>query len=404
MNLSQLDQYEISQWTAFVPQLPSATSLPPQFRQVEELIVDPPLHEAISSLRLRTKVDGLPLYYWYDFAVLSSTEKKRLLVILTFVAHGYIWGNGLGPPLDTLPKQIALPLSYLSKELGIAPLGTYASTVLWNSRRKDPARGWSLDNVSIDLTFTGTEDESWFYKVSVCVEVAGAQALWSLLSILLEIRQSKPDLGLIQRHFQKAQASFDEMLATLVETRKMNSEVFYWDIRPNFGGWHLILPQGVHYAGVDEASVYRSYVGISAAQSSLFRAFDIIFDISHSEPGATYLRKMHEYMPSPHARFLGDLKANFSGTLRAFITDHEELSDTYNQCLRNLAKFRAVHRGLVQKYAVQEASRPKKRAFGLAKSVTAGGGVQGAGGTPIELFLRSTWEKTEKAMVTKSRL
>jgi indoleamine 2,3-dioxygenase len=91
-------------------------------------------------------------------------EKRRLMVILAFAAHGYVWGNG-DQILDRLPPQIAVPLDLLSNELGTVPLGTYATTVLWNSRRKNPAVGWSLDNVSIDFTFTGTKDEAWFYTV-----------------------------------------------------------------------------------------------------------------------------------------------------------------------------------------------------------------------------------------------
>ena len=202
--------------------------------------------------------------------------------------------------------------------------------------------------------------------------------------------------------FGETHESLEEMLTTLRRTTKMNLETFYWHIRPYFAGWQLVSPEGVHYAGVNEGSSHQIYAGISAAQSSLFRAFDIIFQVSHEEPGANYLRGMYEHMPSPHARFLKDLETNFAGDLRAFISTHEDLAAKYTQCLGTLAKFRAFHMGLVQKYAVQEASRQNKHRFGLAQTVTAGGGVQGAGGTPIKLFLKSTWERTREAMAVKT--
>ena len=164
-DLTQLSWYGVSSETGFVPDLVTASSLPSHFALVEGLTSDPPLAEAISLSILREKVHALPQYQLENYAQLSLSEKRRLLVILTFVAHGYVWGNGDDLIMNRLPESIAIPLEYLSKDLGTAPLGTYASTVLWNSRLKNDAKNWSLDNVSIDFTFTGTKDEIWFYQV-----------------------------------------------------------------------------------------------------------------------------------------------------------------------------------------------------------------------------------------------
>ena len=84
--------------------IPPATSLPPQFQKFEYLVSNPPLHEAISSLEIRTKVDKLPNCPPEFFDVLSVAEKRRLMVILAFAAHGYIWGNG-DQILDRLPPK-----------------------------------------------------------------------------------------------------------------------------------------------------------------------------------------------------------------------------------------------------------------------------------------------------------
>ena len=193
------------------------------------------------------------------------------------------------------------------------------------------------------------------------------------------------------------------MLSILKQADRMDSELFYWKIRPYFAGWRNVLPDGVHYAGVDDASIRRSYVGISAAQSSLFQALDAIFDISHEEPGTTYLHKMLSYMPLAHARFLSHLRAQAAGRLKNFVRGYDGLKDMFNHCVRCRADFRAVHLKQVQKYAVKEAFRKGKHAFGLAKPVNAGGGIQGAGATPIHLFLRSTLLKTREAKISSGR-
>ena len=215
--------------------------------------------------------------------------------------------------------------------------------------------------------------------------------------------KDSPRLDLIREHFAKTYASLEHMLSILKQADKMNSELFYWKIRPYFAGWRNVLPYGVHYAGVDDVSTRRSYVGISAAQSSLFQALDVIFDISHEEPGATYLHKMLSYMPLTHARFISHLKTQAAGHLKNFVRGYDDLTELFNRCVRCRAEFRAVHLQQVQKYVVKEAFREGKRAFGLAKPVNAGGGIQGAGATPLRLFLRSTLLKTRGAKISSGR-
>ncbi|KIW21961.1 uncharacterized protein PV07_12637 [Cladophialophora immunda] len=395
IDLGALSRYDISLETAFVPEVATATSLPPPFAPIEGLLSHPPLPEAISSGELRDKVRELPLYRPGDCSRLSLAEKRRMLVILTFVAHGYIWGNGVLPVIDRLPESISVLLDRLSAELGTAPLGTYASTVLWNSRRKDEAKGWTLDNVSIDLTFTDTTDENWFYNVSVCVEAAGGKALSSLLQVLFEIREDSPRRVHIQECFLEAQNSLGKMLVILKEVARMNNATFYQKIRPYFGGWSLVNNRGVHYDGVDEPSTYRTYVGISAAQSSLFQAFDIILGISHGEFVAAYLRNIRTHMPSSHREFLGHLETDFGGTLSSFIDHQPDLADGYHRCRRILRDFRATHKSFAKRYAVEPASFPG-RSFGLARLRSDGGGVEGAGGTRLLEFLEEIQHDTMK--------
>ena len=240
----------------------------------------------------------------------------------------------------------------------------------------------------------------WLIRsVSACIEAAGGKALSSLLLILLETRREHPDLRFIRQSFVEAQTSLDGMWATLRKVSRMNAVVFSERIRPYFGGWQFVEPQGVHYAGVDEPSMYRTYVGISAAQSSLFQAFDIILDISHNGPGADYLRNARAHMPFLHRQFLDHLEADFSGTLKAFVIHQTDLAESYNRCIQILANFRVTHRGLAQRYAVEPAYLTGRPDFGLAKHVESGGVVYGAGGTHIRKFLGTIADETRSASI-----
>lgn len=154
-------RHDMSPGYGFLPNHPPATSLPPTHTAYEDLVRSPPLHEAIQSHELRHKVTTLSTLPVNN---LNLVHKRRAYVILSFVAHGYIWGNGT-EILSELPPQLSQPLAELGEELGIHPLGTYASTVLWNCWTDLPPEEWSTENVAVDLTFTGSKDEEAFYAI-----------------------------------------------------------------------------------------------------------------------------------------------------------------------------------------------------------------------------------------------
>jgi indoleamine 2,3-dioxygenase len=163
LSISDLEGFDVSPVLGFVPLEGLMECLPPSHVAVEDLVQRPELPEAIRSFVLREKVAAFPSNL--DFMTLTTAQLRRAMVILSFVAHAYIWGNEMATPLSELPKQLAVPLVQIGGLLGIAPLGTYATTVLWNCRLAVPQVGWTKENVMIDFTFTGTEDEKLFYNI-----------------------------------------------------------------------------------------------------------------------------------------------------------------------------------------------------------------------------------------------
>lgn len=102
--------------------------------------------------------------------------------MLCFITNAYIWG--FDEPCDTLPDCIAKPLLIISEKLGLPPLATYASLVLWNYKPivEDPElvdNIMDLSNLTTINTFTGGMDETWFYIVSVMTEKIGSSCVTS---------------------------------------------------------------------------------------------------------------------------------------------------------------------------------------------------------------------------------
>jgi hypothetical protein len=68
--------------------------------------------------------------------------------MLTMLTHVYVWGNGEKNACKVLPKALAVPLDFVSKHLGIAPVLTHAAVDLWNWRRIDPNGPLTLSNLA----------------------------------------------------------------------------------------------------------------------------------------------------------------------------------------------------------------------------------------------------------------
>lgn len=85
-----LEDYGIDPQHGFLPPSPPLTSLPdPYYAKWESVLAN--LHALILSRRLRSAVDQLPVL---STAFLrSEAEWQRACVVLSFLLHGYIWGD-----------------------------------------------------------------------------------------------------------------------------------------------------------------------------------------------------------------------------------------------------------------------------------------------------------------------
>ncbi|KYG40847.1 hypothetical protein M433DRAFT_8428 [Acidomyces richmondensis BFW] len=159
MSRAQVINLSYSKETGFQ----NSTMLPRTDEKIERLLIHPPFHVAIAGPFLRRKVEKLPIID--SFEHLSLGQRIRAFQILGFVAHAYIWGNEKTKEMNELPPQLARPLEKLGQEIGIAPLATYATTVLWNCSLKDTSKPWVPENVIVDTTFTNTDAEKKFYAI-----------------------------------------------------------------------------------------------------------------------------------------------------------------------------------------------------------------------------------------------
>lgn len=133
-------------------------------------------------------------------------------------------------------------------------------------------------------TFTGTEDEEWFYLISVAIEAHGAEIIPVMLNAMAAVRTKNSHIVLAA--LVKFGYCVREMGAILKRmNEKCAADVFYQKIRPFLAGSKNMavagLPNGVFYDEGDGKGEWRQFSGGSNAQSSLIAFCDVVLGVEH---------------------------------------------------------------------------------------------------------------------------
>ncbi|KAK6951206.1 hypothetical protein Daesc_007737 [Daldinia eschscholtzii] len=422
-----LSEYGISPKYGFLPDVLPLTRLPdPYYNKWESIGAN--LQSLILSKRLRGVIDRLPVLSTVGLE--HDAEWRRAYMLLTFFAHGYIWGGDT--PCDRVPPSISVPLLDICQHLEIPPVSTYAASVLWNFKPLFIDEEIDdLDNLATLVTFTGSLDESWFYLVSVAIEARGGPIIPLMLTAVAAARQG--DSVTVTRCLQ----AFAERLDDLGELlRRMHESCdpgfFYRRIRTFLAGSKNMaeagLPRGVMYDDGSGKSEYVQYSGPSNAQSSLIQFFDIILGVEHRPTGEkpdpsseseregrsrapkhNFIQDMRRYMPGPHARFLNDVGAvaNIREFVESRAASDRPLSIAYDACLSMLRAFRDIHIAIVTRYIVLPSRENRARSRSRSPEATrnrvnlataskneAHKKVKGTGGTALIPFLKQARDET----------
>ncbi|KAJ3122623.1 hypothetical protein HK098_002709 [Nowakowskiella sp. JEL0407] len=272
--------------------------------------------------KLRSTVKKLPVLE--TNRLITLREKERAYLVLSFIAHAYIWGYPKIEGVDT----VTVPWVAVSKSLGRKPVISYGATVLYNFRLIVPEGSCDLSNLAMINTFTGCMDEAWFYLISLAIEAAGAPAVPAILNAHNLISSSKylmdqPQLATAEELYQLAKylstirAAIDDMTPILLRMYERNDPHFFYNrtrwFQSGWKGMDDVMPEGVFYEGVTEVDecvvrsesngTWRIYAGASAGQSPLIHTLDVALGVEHKT--MKFLKPTEEepttlYSHSPH--------------------------------------------------------------------------------------------------------
>ncbi|XP_074143419.1 indoleamine 2,3-dioxygenase 2 isoform X2 [Sminthopsis crassicaudata] len=345
----------------------------------------------IESHQLRVRVDKMPLLSCH--LLKGHREQYLAHLLLSFITMGYVWQEGEKNIPKVLPRNLALPFVEVSQTLGIPPILVHSDFVLSNWKKKDPD-----GNLDIIVSLPGGESLKGFILVTLLVEKAAVPGIKALTQAINAVLQSSEE-ELLQA-LKQLRTSIVEMIKALRQMHDyVDPAIFYAVIRIFLSGWkdNPAIPEGLIYEGVSEEPL--KYSGGSAAQSTVFHAFDELLGVCHSKESTAFLHRMREYMPPSHRAFIEEIHS--APSLREYILSSGSylLRETYNQCVMALAELRSYHINIVAKYVLTGATKAKDGGLSSLPGPPQALEERGTGGTAVFNFLKSVRDTTMEGII-----
>lgn len=363
-----------------------------QFREaISRVPYKPELIEAISSLRTEE------VWHLYTFFVLAVQR--------------YVWACGTGSFLDTIPKQLGLPLVSCAKILEMPPMISYHTMVLWNWTVINENEPLTLGNVKIlyNMPTAKLQDSNeGFVKIHIVLEAQGAKLMPKMIEAKEAIKTR--DVGKIKSILQEFSQVMIEMRATLLRMYEVCKVEDFWAFRLYLAGTdeQTFFPKGLMIEGT-EFSIKEK--GVSGAQSPLHQALYIFLSVNLTDDRKDFFESKKKGIYPMHLKFLEKLSEK--PHLKPFVEElqNDELTKCFNDALSELNKYRKVHYKIVYDYVLsnlkkeqhqeqnKEQSLQKETENPYPKNVL---GECGTGGSKPHIFLQNLIKDIDKTKVTPS--
>ena len=345
--------------------------------------------------------------------------------VLAFLVHFYV--HSIPPDVIfesiVIPRPLVTPLMAVSQALRIAPVLTFADTVLWNWELVDPKLPVTLENMHFGrYMFSGTEAERNFYHGSARTELVGAE----ILNIINEYHNLPnvteiSSVCQINKLLERLSLAIEDINTSIQAMREeVDPRVFFWETRPWWNGSASgdSAPAWI-YEGVPDTSKL-DLSGPSAGQSSIMHALDLFLDIDHKlqqrrYPGPSesnkkadhgFMERMRRYMPGKHRAYL-EWIARSPRPLRSVAQETPAIREQYNAAVTTLRKLRDRHMRVACLYIVtmSRSTRPPPGCPMAAvmrrmeREAARQGPVTGTGGNELALLLKAGRDATTRAVL-----
>lgn len=339
----KLESFDITPERGFLPKEDPAYKFEsvdlPELRYLEHLGRNIP--EMLSDHSLRSILRKLEPISTSVFDKLSYRERVMATRIYAFLTSAYVHQLD-EEKVDSVPRGLAIPFNYLSKQLGRNyPILSYDLYALNNWKRKDSKGKIEVDNLETIQNFVRLRDEPWFILIHVEIEAEAGPAIASIGTMQHAV--AKKDQELVKYALENIYDSLVSMIDTLKRMPEQNSpDLYAFTFRP-----YIQMFQNIRYEGVEEYSYGPTFRGETGAQSSVIPSLDAALGIKHEKTDLTdYVADMRNYMPRKHREFIEAVEANERHRpLRDFLIRDckTNVIRKYNEVLDKMVEFRQKH-------------------------------------------------------------
>ena len=296
----------------------------------------------------------------------------------------------------------------MSQWLQIAPVLTYADTVLWNFELDDKSKPFSPNNMRFTSLFNHSTDadadESEFYRCCAWIEQRGfdcTKLITNLMADLESPSRFSPEAyqDCIATHLRGLAPVVNDLTDILMSVKSAcRPNSFYASIRPWYRGSDT-EGEGLRwvYAGVEDSDKLE-LSGPSAGQTSTFHVLDALLGVEHNERSRPFMERMLQYMPAEQRALLRHLRHS-SSRIRSLIQESENVRSAYNGVLESMTKFRTDHLQVAVRYVVSP--KDKCPITGLSASSAPGAcpgakkiKSRGTGGNEVSTVLKGSRDST----------
>lgn len=356
--------FNVNPQFGFLPIKDPLKTLPNKYNILQNLINDLPIIKNTNG-EIERRVGELPLYEINEDDIFVIQALYRAY---TFVASMYLLEpsyqyfkihNKYGKGKTFLPKNVSIPLVYVSEKLNVYPwLDYHYAYSLGNYVRKDINGSLNWSNLDMACKFSGTSDEIGFIMIHVYINELSPKLIKTAFDIC-----NNNNFESLKINYQVLK----EMNSRRREMWKASNHKNYNDFRifiMGIKGNDEIFGDGVVYEDCfnNEPQQFRGQTG---AQDDIIPMEDILTGIINYYPQnelTKYLLELRTYRPKVIQNFFTDLCKEFDGiSLKDRLLQSKKYDDLVYLLgiIDEIYMFRNGHWQFVQKYIMENTKYPK---------------------------------------------
>jgi len=325
---------------------------------------------------------NIDILYKTDFKKLPIEEIRYIYSIISMIIHKYIVCTEIHN--TTINEYLSTLWLKTSKILGLNPVLSYASVVLYNWSLIDKNSPFSLSNIKANYLMTGNETEEWFYLVMTGFEGISGNIIPRLYKCLESsdedfIYSTLIELNTVIKtcHDYLKNISPENFHPINNFKRSCDPDFFFNKLRKFLWGSNK-FDNGINLMYKNKI-INIKYDGGSGGQSTLLQIFDRFLNIKHdSNSTSGYIKSTWDYMPKKHREFLFLFNKSIVDNKKIILND--KFTSLYNMCIDEFTKLRITHWSVIGIFIMPFLNDGR-----------------GTGGTDLKEFLSNMKKETQKS-------